>query len=269
MLDNLELPNETINKTYDDVAHPAASEVGKFIGRIPRAINAALAPLDKWILQKEHNVVETKKVLATKLESINPSNIVTPEPYVAIPTLQAISYCISSKELYELYANLLAKSMVSDTKEHVHPSFVEIIKQLSPNDALVFKIISKKKVVPAANLSILMLQKGIRLAGSAPEEKISLALISDILIPLVSEDQVRISLDNLMRIGLVQLNDFELKDNASYSFVESSDVYLELLEEFNRLNAETPTADRIHVYRKCISTTSLGTQFCSVCIDGF
>lgn len=110
MLDNLQLPNETIDKVYDDIAHPAASESGKILGRIPRAINAALAPLDKWILRKEHNVAETKKTLAAKLESINPSNIVTPEPYVAIPTLQAISYCISSSELYELYANLLAKS---------------------------------------------------------------------------------------------------------------------------------------------------------------
>lgn len=31
MLDNFELPNETINKAYGDVAHPAASEVGKLM----------------------------------------------------------------------------------------------------------------------------------------------------------------------------------------------------------------------------------------------
>ena len=39
MLDNFELPNETIDKVYDDAVHPAASEAGKFAGRIPRLID--------------------------------------------------------------------------------------------------------------------------------------------------------------------------------------------------------------------------------------
>ena len=53
MLDNLELPNETIDKVYDDALHPSVSEVGKTIGLLARSINAALAPLEIWTLKKE------------------------------------------------------------------------------------------------------------------------------------------------------------------------------------------------------------------------
>lgn len=32
-----------------------------------RAIHAALSPLEKWVLQKEYNIEETKKLLERKL----------------------------------------------------------------------------------------------------------------------------------------------------------------------------------------------------------
>ena len=66
---------------------------------------------------------------------MNTDSIVSPEAYIAVPALQAISYCKNSEELRNMYANLLATSMLNDKKEDVHPSFGEIIKQLSPDEA--------------------------------------------------------------------------------------------------------------------------------------
>lgn len=269
MLDNFELPNETINKMYDDTLHPVTSEVGKTAGLLTRSINAALAPLEIWILKKEYNVKQVEAELEKNLSSINPEKIVSPEPYVAVPALQAISYCMSNAELCGLYANLLAKSMVSDTKDKVHPAFVEIIKQLSPNDALVFKVSSSRNAIPAANLSIVMKQKGFHMIGNPPAQRLNLNLISDIVIPSVSETQIRLSFDNLIRIGLVKLNDFGLEDGTSYSFVKLSEVYSEVSKHFKQLNSKEPTADYIQINRKCISITPLGSQFRSICIDGF
>lgn len=269
MLDNFELPNETIDKIYDDALHPVTSEAGKTAGLLARSINAALAPLEVWILKREHNVKQVKSELEKTLSSIDPQKVISPEPYIAIPALQAISYCMSNEELCSLYANLLAKSMVTDTKDKVHPAFVEIIKQLSPNDALVFKVCSTRNVIPAANLSIVMKPKGLHMAGRAPVQQINLDLVADIVISSISEEQIRISLDNLMRIGLIKLNDFTLEDGSSYSFVQSSEIYSEISNEFNRLNSEEQNADYIQTYKKCISVTPLGKQFSSICIDGF
>ena len=38
---------EVAPKLYDDVIQPAAQESGKTLGVIPRAINAALVPIDR------------------------------------------------------------------------------------------------------------------------------------------------------------------------------------------------------------------------------
>lgn len=61
MLDKLNIPDETKNSIYSDGFQPLTSEAGRLLGRVPRAINAALSSLDIWILQREYNVSSTKK----------------------------------------------------------------------------------------------------------------------------------------------------------------------------------------------------------------
>lgn len=97
---------EKVPEIYDDGLKPTVQEGGKLIARIPRAINAALSGCDIWILNKEYNIEEIKKLLAKKLENVPIEKIVPPEPYIAVPALQAISYSMNNEELRELYANL-------------------------------------------------------------------------------------------------------------------------------------------------------------------
>lgn len=52
---------KTAPTLYEDALQPTVQEVGKFAARIPRAINAAFSGLDKWILNKEYAIDETKK----------------------------------------------------------------------------------------------------------------------------------------------------------------------------------------------------------------
>ena len=50
--------------------------------------------------------------------------------------------------------NLLAKAMNKDYKEQVHPSFVEIIKQMAPNDGIIFKSVFEAQITPVIDLSL-------------------------------------------------------------------------------------------------------------------
>ena len=136
-----ELVAQTAGKTYDDVAHPSAHAVGQIVSFIPRTIRVWLCKWEKWILNGEYNLEATKQVLAEKLKNISEGKIIEPEPYVAVPALQQLSYSLDSEVLRELYANLLVSSMNIDTKEMVHPSFVDIIRQLLPDEARLLKTI--------------------------------------------------------------------------------------------------------------------------------
>ena len=125
-----EVAKEIAKNVYNDAGKPVAKPTGELVGLIPRAIKAALSPLEKWILQREYNVAETKKLLEEKLQNTPPELIESPAPHIAVPAMQYISYCMDNEELREMYANLLANSMNKVVKDGVHPGFVEIIKQL-------------------------------------------------------------------------------------------------------------------------------------------
>ena len=118
---------QTAGKAYDDVMHPGLEATGKVFSLLPRTIRAWFSKWEKWLLYHEYSIKETEKLLADKLKDIPEEKIVEPEPYVAVPALQQLSYSFDSKELREMYANLLASSMNADKKWSVHPSFVDII----------------------------------------------------------------------------------------------------------------------------------------------
>lgn len=181
-------------------------EVDKTSALVVRAIHAALSPLEKWVLQKEYNLAETKKLLEEKLKDTSVENIITPPSYVAVPALQSIAYCMDDIQLRDMYAELLAHAMNSETVDNVHPTFVEIIKQMSPFDAVVFKELTKTLVQPC--ISIKYMNKSTR--ASYPIQDI-VAFIDLDAFPLVS---TQIALENLERLRLIEINKTSKYSNA-------------------------------------------------------
>lgn len=245
---------ETAPELYQDTLKPTAQESGKTFSLIPRTINAALVPLRQWIAEREYNLAETEKLLAQKLEHVGEDKIVTPEPYVAVPAIQAISYSMNSEELRELYANLLAKAMNSDTKDSVHPSFVEIIKQMSPMDAKIFNEIMIAPVRPLISIRIK------RQDGSERFYADNCSWITD-----YSLVQCRTSFDNLARLGLIQIPfDLVYTDKESYNLVKSNPLYINIENECkNNLNQ----GEHI-IYREgFIKINDLGKLFYKICVS--
>lgn len=253
MPDNLNLPRETIDKVYDDIVHPTASEVGKLMGRVPRAINAAFSSLDCWILKKENNIEKTKLLLEENLKNVDPERIVPPEPYVAIPAIQAISYSMDSDELRKMYANLLSKSIYYNTKNDVHPAFVEIIKNLSPLDCKVFEYIMKKDT---SEIGYYEMRIGI--PGSTSYH-VAFPYITEIVFS--SYDKIASSIDNLARNNLLLPEDFHYTDDDIYVPIRNTSLYQSLVKSFEN----TPNNQELRPYKKAIKSTSLGKAFYNIC----
>jgi hypothetical protein len=244
---------ETVPAVYDDGLKPAIQESGKILALIPRTINAALVPLRQWIDEREYNLDETKKLLAQKLEHIDEEKIVTPEAYVAVPAIQAISYSMNSEELRNLYANLLAKSMITDTKEFVHPSFVEIIKQMSPTDAQVFRLIMNSPLRPLINL-----QKSGK-AGGMQHIQDHCSWITELSIK-----QCATSIDSLIRLGLIEIPFGESYTNKTiYNSVRKNPFFKELEQQYiPHLN----TNEKLQYDEQYIKATDLSKLFYKICV---
>lgn len=255
---------KTAPTLYEDALQPTVQEVGKFIARIPRAINAAFSGLDKWILNKEYAIDETKKLLAQKLANVDPEKIVEPEPYVAVPALQAISYSMNSEELRNLYANLLAKAMNSDTKDLVHPSFVEIIKQMSPIDALVLKEIAYSTYFPLVNISVSQYDSNDFSAIKKMQGEIQSYSYPNITyISFANYESVLVSLDNLLRLKLAEERFSLTKKDIPYKIQETSS-YIEYKKELQAL-----MTDENWEYEETLRSLTLsflGRNFCQICI---
>lgn len=243
---------EIAPKLYDDAIQESAKETGKTLGLIPKTINAALVPLRQWIAHREYNMAETEKLLAHKLENLDPKKITSPEPHIAVPALQSISYSMNNDELRNLYANLLAKSMNVDTKDHVHPSFVEIIKQLSPLDAKVFSIICKNNANPMINLK-----------QEYKSKEGSIILKNNItLIDISSIENISISINNLERLKLI--------DIPFDRFYTSEELYgpfkeLDIYKHYNNLFSNT-TNYELEIEKKIIDVTDMGRLFFNICV---
>lgn len=249
---------ETVPDLYDDALKTATQESGKTLALIPRAINAALVPLRQWIAEREYKLAETEKLLAQKLENVAEDKIVTPEAYVAVPAIQAISYSMDSEELRNLYANLLARAMNSDTKNTVHPCFVEIIKQMSPIDSLVFKTIMERSANPIIDLVYNKYESDIPIAI---ESRTIIENVTDINVAPV--ETVGISIDNLIRQGLISIP----KGNAYVN----SDLYNNILETPFYINQQqscpnTPDGFIFSNKKKMIVKTHLGDSFYKNCV---
>ena len=74
-----------------------------------------------------------------------------PNPRIAVPALQALTYSLDDELIREMFANLLAADMNAETKKDAHPAFVELIKEMTPADARVLKIC--RETAPSAPLS--------------------------------------------------------------------------------------------------------------------
>lgn len=256
LITKLPISQETADKLYDDGFHQFTSESGKLLGRVPRLINAALAPLDKWILNREYSVIETKKLLEEKLQNVKPENIVSPEPYVAVPTLQAISYSMNSNELRNMYANLLAKSMTTTSKDSVHPAFVETIKHLSPIDAKVFA-----EIFLTSYKGVIDLIEGYNYTPEIDMYESYELLETNISGLKISNHLLQSASFNLLEgLNLIQITDSPLTDEYAYSRIHLSNEYKDLFKKYS-------DKQNISELQKSFLITDFGKLFFKICLD--
>lgn len=259
---------ETVPELYQDAFQPTVQETGKFVSRIPRAINAAFSGLDKWILNREYSIDETKKLLAQKLENVSPDKIVSPEPYVAIPAIQAISYAMNNEDLRNLYANLLAKSMNIDIKDFVHPSYIEIIKQLSPLDAKVFSEIMSVKSFPAASISVDVYTHDVQTKSSNSIEPLDFPIghyraENITYIDFADYESISLSLDNLLRLKLIT-EAMPADFNTVPDKIKKTKLYKEIRENATaRLNNPCHLLNETH---QILCPSVFGKSFYNICV---
>jgi hypothetical protein len=245
---------------YQDAVQPAAQELGKALQTVAKTVHIALAPVSAlvWGYDQIKDFVSTK--VAERLKGVPPENIVSPKPNVAGPALEALRYTGHESELSDMYANLLAASMDKATLQGAHPAFVEIIKQLTPDEAKLLALFDRDIAMPLLS---------VRWDFKPNEEgrtggKDVLAHFSHLgnLAGCEFAQMTPTYIDNLCRLGLAEVPAFfQYTSKGVYEPLESDPVILEITSAIEQNEKMVASKER-----KGIKVTQLGAQFVQTCV---
>ena len=244
-------------EVYKDTLHAGMKEIGGNVHTLSKLVTIALTPISAIVWGYEKIKAYIVPALEERLQNIPKEKIIQPDTMIAGPTLEALRFAGHKEELRELYANLLAASMNSDTANKAHPAFVEIIKQLSPDEA---KLLSCMKTKTSYPLVSIRSKDKTGVAFGVP-------LSNFCLIPYDANCKYPelgpSYLGNLSRLGILDLSyaTYVINPPNSYDAINIHPYITQLCE----LIKDT---DKIPELRQgSITFTELGRQFYEACIE--
>ena len=209
---------------------------------------------------REEILKELRCDVEEKLKNIPNENIVTPNPRIAIPALQNASIT-EEKDLRQMYANLLANSMNKVVKNGMHPGFVQIINQLSPDEAKILKYIYGVKVIPTISLRYEAED------GSGYDIVKNFSIVGSLI---GCEEKIKLNkyFDNLIRLGLVYSSNTltSLTDKTKYMPLKEDKFILDLIE---KAKEHKKPYNKAVITEGFIKITDYGLDFCSNCLDPY
>lgn len=271
MSDNLNnLPEsafEIPNNIYKDALQPAAQEVGSVLKTITKTFNTLLIPLR--LLNDTAEIKYRKFIsdLEAKSHEIPPENICTPDLSTVGPALTDLVFSLDEEEIRSLYMNLLLHSIDNRTTKCNLRAFTQIIKQLSSFEAQLLKTIYEShSTCPVARVRVYCVPS-LKFIGQHVPGVFFNDLITDICIDNSTEELCDLSLQNLLRLGLIELHENTfISPIERYSYVESSKTYLKAYKLLHTKNEDGQEFNKIDIERFSYSLSSFGESFCNICI---
>ena len=129
-----------IEKAYDDVASPAAKQVGSALESTAKAARWLLAPIDYLAAQNNRY----QNYLERISEKVPEENLIEGHPQIIGPALDGLKYIPEEDIISELFVNLLSRAIDKERVNEAHPAFTQIINQLSPDEAVIIYELSKQ-----------------------------------------------------------------------------------------------------------------------------
>lgn len=240
---------------YQDTIQPAAREVGVALQTVAKTIHIALAPIRVLVWGYEQIGEYVTARLAEKLKDKPADEIVTPPPNVAGPAIEALRFAGQEADLREMYASLLATAMDIHRTRKAHPAFVEIIRQLTSDEARLLRYFMTSGVFPLISIRSekkngeggITVLRHFSLLGEKASCQISELTSSYI--------------DNLCRLGLVEIPfQYRYSTPGIYDEVRNHPTVMTLIAEIDSQD-EVSSQIQEHI----LILTAIGKQFSEAC----
>jgi Abortive infection alpha len=247
---------------------PAADEFGKKLAPLGKELGEVSLKVGQMLLRPIKGLVGGLEsigawlgaAITKRLSKVPEGKIVAPSPRIAVPAVQALVYSMEDEFIREMFANLLAADMDVDRKDGVHPAFVELIKEMTSEDARVLTAVIERSHVRFR-------------IGAQTETWQLLETAYSIEVEGLDWLAIGTSVTNLVRMGLIELREFESPHHEKFTARERSlsVPYEEMLQGERSipedLEALLPRNAKVTVNRTGIYRTDFGVAFWNVVMN--
>lgn len=207
----------------------------------------------KWFgLANDYYGGDFNKDMAEKLKDVPEENLTAPKPSLAGPAMQHLGYSLEEPDLKEMYLNLLATASDNRRSDDAHPSFVEVIKQLTAEESrLLEDILAYGHPLPIVTYYFRLTGQD----GQVTLLKHVLRSINRETNEAVEIPRLAASVDNWTRLGLVEVSyTHSLTAPGSYDWATES-------PEAKRLAAELLEGQILDFEKGFIRPSDFGRAF--------
>lgn len=133
-----------LGQVYDDLAQPSVKAVGNALGTVFEFSTSFLLPVK--LLNEKFKLNFTKRLneYKEKLEQIPEEKQCEVHPQIGTPIIEKLSYT-TNDEIADMFTTLLANASNVDMVNTAHPSFVNMIERMSPDEARLLSYLKGKE----------------------------------------------------------------------------------------------------------------------------
>lgn len=249
---------ELVKEASGDIIRPSAKSIGINLGLM---VDGTMGWLGYWGEKqklKQQKYIEGFKIsLYNKVNSIQIENLKEPSMSIVGPAIESSKYFYEEPYYRELFSNLVAAACDKSKIGNTHPSYVEIIKQLSPIDAKLLSMYKYNNTYPMVEIYFRDIEKKVTPCAHY------LFNFKDKNDEFSREENLLLtsSLENLIRLGIVKKNQRIHELNYDYEQFRGHFIYLLFM------NIRKNEDDKIELNRYRLELTSFGSDFLSVCFE--
>jgi Abortive infection alpha len=158
------------------------------------------------------------------------------------------------RALRERGEELLARSAELEPEDAGHPAFAVVLEELAPDEVRILRVLARQGDQPIVDVEA----SGPLGVGGRPVAR-RLTLIDQVA-AVRHAALLQLYLDNLLRLGLVRVDDDPLRDEEAYQVLEAQTEVSDAKDEASN------AAARAKVVRRRLTLTHFGRSFCEICL---
>lgn len=270
---------ELLPKIYDDLLSPMAKVIGEELANTAKTILAPVTIPNKILSNHIESIL--KKCISGKKEE----DLVVPKRNILIGVLQGINHNFDQEEIRELFETLLERSIDRNTSSLIQPKFLEILKQISKDEAVLLKYYSNNAHFIPSIVKINVYADDLRINPTHGEivSRTRNLLFKDFFKGLLLEklefpENYTMYIENLENLSIIERVD-KIGDNYQHLTYKNGINFLidnELVKNIfrNHKKKYEELSDKNWKYSTSLSIdngyfqfTKLGTAFCLTCIE--